>query len=257
MSIRHLWVAYLTIVRKEWARFFRIWPQSFLPSVITMVLYFVIFGHIIGRRVGQMGGYDYMTFIMPGLVMMSLITNAYSNVVSSFFGVRYNRSVEELLVSPVPDWLIVAGYVTGGLSRGMIVGFLGLIIGTIFTGWHFYSIAMTLLVMLLASTLFALAGFINAVFARKFDDTSIVTTFILTPLIYFGGVFYSIDLLPHWGQVVSDFNPLRYVVSLFRFAMLDVQRATWGVALLVIIGSIVLLFGFACRCLAKEGRVRQ
>ncbi|MDO8955194.1 MAG: ABC transporter permease [Gammaproteobacteria bacterium] len=237
MSPKQQWIAFYGLLYKEVTRFMRIWPQALLPSAITMVLYFMIFGHVIGGRIGQMDNLPYSVFITPGLIMMAVITNSYSNVVSSFYGARFSRAIEELLVSPMPNWLIVLGYGSGGLARGIAVGLIVLVISIFFAGLHMVHPLLVLLSLILCSFLFSMAGFINAVFSRKFDDTAIVTTFVLTPLIYLGGVFYNIQSLPPVWQTVSLLNPLRYVIDLFRFAMLGSGGDGLALAL-----SIVILF---------------
>ena len=195
----------MTIVRKEIRRYLRIWTQTLLPSAITMSLYFVIFGSLIGSRIGEMGGFTYMQFVVPGLIMMAIVTNSYSNVVSSFFGSKFNHSVEELLVSPTPNYVILMGYVVGGVSRGLLVAVVVTLVSLFFTHLHIHSYFIVVVIVLMTSTLFALAGFINAVYANSFDDISIIPTFVLTPLIYLGGVFYSMDLLPDfWAECRSS-----------------------------------------------------
>ncbi|MDF2940034.1 MAG: inner rane transport permease [Gammaproteobacteria bacterium] len=252
MNFREKWIAFYGLLFKEVSRFMRIWPQSLLPSAITMVLYFMIFGNVIGSRIGEMGGLNYISFITPGLIMMAIVTNSYSNVVSSFYGSRFSRSIEEMLVSPMPNWLIVLGYGAGGLARGIVVGAIVLVISWFFAGVHVEHAFLVLFTVILCSFLFSLAGLINGIFARKFDDTAIVTTFVLTPLIYLGGVFYSIDSLPPFWRAVSLFNPLRYVIDLFRYAMLGVGGDALGLAL-----SIVTLFTLglftACVYLMNKG----
>jgi len=228
MSPLEQYIALMTIVRKEIHRYLRIWTQTLLPSAITMSLYFVIFGSLIGSRIGEMGGFTYMQFVVPGLIMMAIVTNSYSNVVSSFFGSKFNHSVEELLVSPTPNYIILLGYVIGGVTRGLLVAVVVTIVSLFFTRLHIHSYPVVILIVLMTSTLFALAGFINAVYANNFDDISIVPTFVLTPLIYLGGVFYSMDLLPELWAGVSKLNPLVYVVNAFRYGVLgvsDVQSA--------------------------------
>ena len=207
--------ALFSLIKKELNRFFRIWTQSLIPPVATSVLYFVIFGSLIGKRIGDMGGVDYMQFMAPGLVMLSVITNSYSNVVASFFGVKFQKSIEELLVSPMPIYLIMIGFVVGGVARGIIVGLLVMITALFFTKLEVQNIPLTLLIVILTATLFSLAGMINAIFANSFDDISIVPTFVLTPLIYLGGVFYSIELLSDFWQGVSKINPILYMVNSF------------------------------------------
>jgi ABC-2 type transport system permease protein len=257
MSPLEQYVALMTIVRKEIKRFLRIWTQTLLPSAITMSLYFVIFGKLIGSRIGEMGGFTYMEFVVPGLIMMAIVTNSYSNVVSSFFGSKFNHSVEELLVSPTPNYIILIGYVIGGVTRGLLVAVVVTIVSLFFTRLHIHSYFVVILVVLLTSTLFALAGFINAVFANSFDDISIVPTFVLTPLIYLGGVFYSMDLLPDFWAGVSKLNPLVYVVNAFRYGVLGVSDVSLPIALGMIAMFTVLAFSFSMHLLNSGKRLRQ
>lgn len=244
-------VAFWTLIYKEVSRFMRIWLQTILPPAITMALYFVIFGHLIGPRIGQMHGFSYMQYIAPGLIMMAIITNAYSNVVSSLFGAKFQRHIEEILVSPIPDILILLGFVTGGVVRGVIVGIVVTATALCFTELHVAHWGVTLTVVVLTAALFSLAGLINALFAKKFDDISIVPTFILTPLTYLGGVFYSIDMLPRFWQNLSLGNPILYMVNAFRFGMLGVSDINIGVAFSVISLFCVLLFGVSLALLRK------
>ena len=223
-------VTFQTILTKEILRFSRIWVQTILPSVITTTLYFVIFGRLIGDRIGDMQGLAYLDFIVPGLVLMSVITNSYSNVVSSFYSSKFSRYIEELLVSPAPNWIILAGYVAGGVARGLVVGAAVMTVATVFAGLHLHSVGVTLLICTLTAVLFSLGGFINAVYANSFDDISIVPTFVLTPLTYLGGVFYSIELLPHLWQLVSLANPVLYMVNAFRYGLLGTSDNPIGVA---------------------------
>lgn len=234
-------VAYLTIVRREVHRILRIWGQTLVPPAITMTLYFLIFGSLIGRRIGDMGGFDYMDFIVPGLVMMSVIQNAYGNISSSFFGAKFGRHVEELLVSPMPNAIILAGYVTGALVRGLLVGLIVLGIAMLFTHVRIPHPFVTLSTVLLAATVFSLAGFVNAVYARKFDDIAIVPTFVLTPLTYLGGVFYSVSLLPAFWEQVSWFNPILHMVNAFRYGLLGVSDVPLWTAYAVMLGLTVAL----------------
>ncbi len=230
--------SYLTIIRKEANRIFRIWPQTLLPAVITQSLYFLIFGGFIGSRVGLVDGTPYMSFIVPGLVMMAVIQNSFGNVVSSFFGSKFQRNIEELLVSPTPDWVLLAGYVTGGVIRGAATGILVYAVSAVFARPSVMHPWAVLLFLLLTSVLFSLAGFLNAIFAKKFDDISIFTTFVLVPLTYLGGVFYSIRQLPAFWQGVSRFNPILYMVDGFRYGF-------FGTASLPVWHSIVLLLVLA------------
>ena len=257
MTAREQFIAFQTIFRKEVRRYLRIWPQTLLPSAITMSLYFVIFGSLIGSRIGEMGGFDYMQFVVPGLIMMAIVTNSYSNVVSSFFGSKFNHSVEELLVSPTPNYIILMGYVVGGISRGLFVALIVTLVSLLFTRLEIHSYFVVVVTVLLTSTLFALAGFINAVFANTFDDISIVPTFVLTPLIYLGGVFYSMDLLPDFWAAVSKLNPLVYVINAFRYGVLGVSDVSLVFAFSMIVGFTVVAFTYSMYLLNSGTRLRQ
>lgn len=257
MNPHEQYLAFATILRKEVRRFVRIWPQTLLPSAITMGLYFVIFGSLIGSRIGEMGGFTYMEFVVPGLIMMAIVTNSYANVVSSFFGSKFNHSVEELLVSPTPNYVILMGYVLGGVIRGLLVAVIVTCVALFFTRLPIHSVFVVLAGVLLTSTLFALAGFINAVYANSFDDISIVPTFVLTPLIYLGGVFYSLDLLPEFWAGVSRLNPLVYVVNAFRYGVLGVADVSVGFAFAMLGGFTVLAFAAGLYLLNRGTRLRQ
>jgi ABC-2 type transport system permease protein len=211
-----MWIAYKTIVIKEILRFSRIWVQTIFPPIITTLLYLLIFGGLMGQRIGLMQGVDYLHFIIPGVILMTVIQNSYANTVASFFLAKFNRSIEEILVSPVPYWVILLGYVSGGVARGSVVGMGVFFTVLLFVDFEIYSISITLMIFLLTAILFSLAGFINAVFAQSFDDISIVPTFILMPMIYLGGMFYSVEILPESWQIVSQFNPIYYMVDSFR-----------------------------------------
>ena len=245
------WTAFLTIFTKELLRFTRIWLQTILPPAIMTTLYYIIFGNLIGARIGEMDGFSYIDFIVPGLILMAVITNSYSNVVSSFFSSKFQRHVEELIISPVPNWVILSGYVAGGVSRGVLVGIAVTAVSLFFTDIQVMSYGWTLTVFILTSILFSLAGFINAVYANSFDDISIVPTFILTPLIYLGGVFYSISMLPEFWQKVSLANPILYMVNAFRYGLLGVSDISMGVALGIVLMFIVLLTGFSLFLLGR------
>ena len=235
-------VALYTLVRKEVVRVARIWIQTIVPPAITMTLYFIIFGNLIGRRIGEMGGFDYMQYIAPGLIMMSVITNSYGNVVSSFFGAKYGKHIEEMLVSPMSNATIIIGHVAGGVIRGLMVGALVTMIALGFTSLNVEHPLITISMVLLTSIVFALLGFVNAVFAKKFDDISIIPTFVLTPLTYLGGVFYSISLLPEFWQTVSRANPSLYMVNAFRYGILGVSDIGIGFAYLIVSIFVVGLF---------------
>ncbi|MGB1238880.1 MAG: ABC transporter permease [Pseudomonadales bacterium] len=250
-------IAFYTIVHREIRRFTRIWAQTLLPPAITMTLYFIIFGNLIGSRIGEMDGFDYMEFIVPGLIMMSVITNSYSNVASSFYSAKFQRNVEEMLVSPMPNWLILLGYVVGGMARGIFVGILVTLLSLFFTKLQVHSIGVIALVIILASMLFATGGFINAMLANSFDDISIVPTFILTPLTYLGGVFYSIALLPGFWQGVSQLNPILYMVNTFRYGILGVSDINVVTALAVSALFSAVLFGVALNMLNRGKGIRH
>ncbi|MGQ0657307.1 MAG: ABC transporter permease [Chromatiales bacterium] len=249
-------IAFTTLVTKEVTRFMRIWVQTVLPPAITMTLYFVIFGHLIGPRIGAMGGFDYIQYIAPGLIMMSVITNAYANVVSSFFGAKFQKHIEEMLVAPVPNWLILAGYICGGVARGLIVGVVVTAVALFFTDLHLHSWAVTAVVVLLTSVLFSLGGLINGIFAKSFDDISIIPTFVLTPLTYLGGIFYSIDLLPKFWQGVSLANPILYMVNAFRYGVLGVSDINVTLALLVLAACSAALFALSLTLMNRGVGIR-
>jgi len=239
------WTAFRTIVTKEVLRFARIWVQTVLPPAITTALYFVIFGKLIGAQIGEMDGFRYIDFIVPGLILMAVISNSYANVVSSFYSSKFQQHIEELLIAPIPNWIILAGYVAGGVARGVVVGIVVTIVSMFFSDIAIHSYWVTLLVFVMTSILFALAGFINAVYANSFDDISIIPTFVLTPLTYLGGVFYSISLLPELWQKVSLANPILYMVNAFRYGLLGVSDIPLWVAFCIVLGFIVVLAAFA------------
>lgn len=255
--MRVQWVAFKTIVVKEVRRFMRIWQQTLLPPAITMTLYFVIFGNLIGPRIGQMGGVDYMSFIVPGLIMMSVITNAYGNVASSFFSNKFQRSIEELMVAPVHPGAILAGYVCGGVARGVAVGLIVTLLSLYFTSLTIHSVGVVVGIIVLSAVLFALGGFINGVHARKFDDVSIIPTFVITPLTYLGGVFYSISLLPDHWQLVSQLNPILYMVNTFRFGILGVSDVGVWISFGMMTLFIVILSLYSLRLLRNGTGMRQ
>ena len=244
-------VALKSILDKETNRFLRIWVQTLVPPAITMTLYFVIFGSLIGSRIGDMGGFSYMEFIVPGLIMMSVITNSYANVASSFFSAKFQRNVEELLVAPVPNYIIVLGYVGGGMARGILVGLIVTVLSLFFVTISIHNLAIIILTVVLTSMLFALGGLINAVYAKTFDDISIIPTFVLTPLTYLGGVFYSLTLLPGFWQQLAQLNPIVYMVNAFRFGFLGYSDVNLWLALAVVVGFILVLFSYAMYLINK------
>ncbi|KGQ18398.1 ABC transporter permease [Lysobacter dokdonensis DS-58] len=240
-NARRNWTALTTIVRREVTRIMRIWAQTLVPPAITMTLYFLIFGGLIGSRVGPMDGMKYMDFIVPGLIMMSVIQNSYGNISSSFFGAKFGRHVEELLVSPMPGYVILGGYVAGAVLRGLMVGVIVLGISMFFTPVRMHHPLVTLTTVLLGATIFSLAGFVNAVYAKKFDDIAIVPTFILTPLTYLGGVFYSVSLLPGWAEAATHLNPIFYMVNAFRYGLLGVSDVPLWIAYGLMLGFVAVL----------------
>jgi ABC-2 type transport system permease protein len=252
MHIQSYLIAYNTIVIKEVSRFMRIWVQTIIPPAVSMTLYFVIFGNLIGPRIGKMQGFSYVEYIAPGIIMMAIMNSSYSNVVSSFFGAKFQRHIEEMLVAPIPNFVILMGYITGGVARGMMVGLVVTGVALFFTDLHIHNVLIVILVVLMTSTLFSLGGFINGIFAKKFDDVSIIPTFVLTPLIYLGGVFYSINLLPEFWQTVSKFNPILYMVNVFRHGLLGVSDIDIGIAFIIILVFIFIMF-YLCLYLLNKG----
>jgi len=251
------WIGYLTIARREILRFSRIWVQTIFPPVMMVALYFIIFGNLIGQRIGEMDGMNYIDFLMPGLVMMSIITNSYTNVVSSFYGAKYSRHIEEMQIAPVPNLVILLGFVTGGMARGISVGIAVCLVSLLFTEFRMHSPLVVLVVALLTSCLFSLAGLINAIFANSFDDITIIPTFVLTPLTYLGGIFYSIKLLPEFWQTASLGNPILYMVNSFRYGFRGSSDIDLFTALLVILFFIILLFAVSLTLLSRGTGIRQ
>ena len=239
LSLAHIRsTGFRTILIREYGRIIRIWAQTLVPSAVTSTLYFVIFGSLLGARVGDMGGYGYRAYLAPGLIMMAIITNSYGNVVASFFGAKFGKHIEELLVSPLPNWVIVAGYVAGGLMRGLMVGVVVTIVALIFTHLHVHHALVIIEAAILTSAIFSLGGFINAVFAKNFDQVNWIPAFVLTPLTYFGGVFVSIELLPAWAQKLSMVNPILHMVNAFRYGFLGTSDVS-------VIGAFALMVALA------------
>ncbi len=257
MNLALNWIGLKTLVRKEIVRVIRIWIQTIVPPAIMMTLYFIVFGNLIGRRIGSMDGFDYMQYIAPGLIMMSVITNSYANVVSSFFGAKFARHIEEMLISPMSNATVIIGHVAGGVIRGLLVGVLVTFVALFFTKLDVAHPLITISMVVLSSTVFALAGFINAVFAKKFDDISIVPTFVLTPLTYLGGVFYSISLLPEFWQKVSLANPVIYMVNAFRYGILGTSDISIAYAYLIVGLFVVGLFTVSLLLLNRGVGIRE
>jgi len=250
-------ISFLTIIRKEVTRWMRIWPQTLLPSVVTISLYFLIFGAFIGSQIRDINGFSYMEFIVPGLIMMAVITNSYTNVVSSFFGSKFQRSIEEILVSPTPTGVIIIGYCLGGILRALAVAVLVTIVSLLFVPMNAFSWPIIVLFVVLTSLLFSLAGLINGVFAKKFDDVTIVPTFVLTPLTYLGGVFYSIAALPAFWQTVSKFNPVLYLVNGFRYGFLGFSDVSVWISLGALTAFTLALFILAYRLIERGVGLRE
>lgn len=242
-----------SLAAKETNRYLRIWIQTLVPPVITTSLYFVIFGNLIGGRIGEIEGFSYMQFIVPGLIMMSVITSSYSNVASSFFSQKLQKNIEELLIAPVPTHVIIWGFVLGGLGRSILVGTLVTIISLFFVPLHVYSWFIVIVTLLLTAMLFSLAGLLNGVFAKSFDDVSIVPTFVLQPLTYLGGVFYAISMLPPFWQAVSKINPIVYMVSGFRYGFLGQTDVPIAFSLSILVLFTIILYS-VCWYLINKGR---
>ncbi len=252
MTATEQFTAFITIVTKEFLRFIRIWIQTLLPPAITTTLYFVIFGNLIGSQIDDMDGFSYIEYIVPGLILMAIITNSYANVVSSFYGSKFQRNIEEMLISPMPNYIILLGFVSGGVARGLLVGVVVTLVSVFFADLHIEHISVTIIVVILTSVLFSLGGFINAIYAKSFDDISIIPTFVLTPLTYLGGIFYSINMLPEFWQTVSLANPVLYMVNAFRYGILGTSDISLSVALCIIIAFTIGLF-YWCLTLLNKG----
>lgn len=257
MSTSTAWVGLTTLWIKECTRFLRIWVQTLVPPAITMSLYFIIFGNLIGNRIGQMGGFSYMEFIVPGLIMMSVITNSYANVSSSFFSAKFQRNVEELIVSPIPTWAIILGFVGGGVARASLIGIIVTCVSLLFVDVQIHNFGVIVITLLLTSILFSTAGLLNAIFAKSFDDISVVPTFVLTPLTYLGGVFYSLSLLPEFWQWVSKANPIVYMVNGFRYGFLGVSDVNVGLSIALLVVFNIVLFSIAYMLLQRGTGIRS
>ncbi len=257
MNVRAQWIAFNAILWKEILRFSRIWVQTILPPMITTLLYYVIFGKLIGKQIGEVSGFAYIDYIVPGLILMAVITNSYGNVVASFYSSKFQRSIEEMLVSPLPNYLIVLGFVGGGVARGIAVSIAVMTVTVLFTSIAFHSIWIVISVLLLTSVLFSLGGLINAIYAKSFDDITVVPTFVLTPLTYLGGVFYSVQMLPPFWQKLSLANPILYMVNAFRYGLLGVSDVNVGTAFAAIFLFIAALAWFALYLLGRGHGVRS
>ena len=257
MRLAQQYIAFKTILIKEILRFMRIWVQTVVPAAVTMGLYFIIFGNLIGSQLADVAGFSYMDYIVPGVILMAIINNAYANVVSSFYMSKFAHFIEEMLVSPMPNYLILAGYLAGGVARGLVVGMVVTVVALFFTPLHIHNVWVLIAVVFLTAVLFALGGFINAIYAKTFDDISIIPTFVLTPLTYLGGIFYSIDMLPEFWQKVSLANPILYMINAMRYGMLGVSDIDIRLAFSIILLFVVSLFLFALYLLHKGVDIRN
>ena len=257
MSVAGCLVALRTLLAREILRFLRIWIQTLLPPVITTALYFIIFGELIGAQIADIGGHRYMDYIAPGLVLMAVITNSYANVVSSFYNAKFQRHIEELLVSPVPNFIVLTGFVGGGVCRGLLVGLAVTATTALFADVAPHALGLTLLVAALTSVLFSLGGFVNGIYAKSFDDISVIPTFVLTPLTYLGGIFYSLEMLPEFWQQVSLANPILHMIGLFRYGWMGVQEISIAGSLLMISACIAALAWACLHLLAKGTGIRS
>lgn len=251
------WIPYYTMLRNDFVRIMRIWSQTLLPPVVTTSLYFIVFGAFIGSQIAPIDGFNYMQFIVPGLIMMSVITSSYMNTVSTFYFQKWTKTLDEMLVSPMPDWLVIVGFVSGGVLRGLLVGVLVLIVSLLFTHLAVFSALVLVAAVVLTSVLFSLAGLINGVFAKGFDGISIVPTFVLTPLTYLGGIFYSVEMLPPVWQKVSLFNPILYMVNAFRYGFLGISDIPLATCFAVLIGFIVLFIAVSAYLFRNGVGVKQ
>ena len=257
MNFSEQLIAFNTIMVREFLRFIRIWVQTIIPPVITMALYFIIFGQLIGSQIGDIDGYRYMDYIVPCLILMAVITNSYANVVSSFFSAKFQKNIEEMIISPLPNYIILAGYISGGVARGVTVGITVTGVSMFFSDFQIHSIGITLAVFVLTSILFSIAGLINATYARSFDDITIIPTFVLTPLTYLGGIFYSIKMLPEFWQTVSLGNPILHMVNAFRYGVLGQSDLNITYAFIIILCFIITLAACTLYLLKKGTGIRS
>lgn len=254
---RQQWVAFNTILYKEVHRALRLWPQTLIPAAVTTALYFIIFGNIMGPRVGQMHGFPYITFLAPGLIMMSMITNSYSGAVSALFFAKFTKSIEEIIVSPTTNLTMLAGFVCSGLFRGVLIGVVVTAVAMIFTKISLYSFITVIGVVLLSCGIFSLGGVINAIYAKKFDDMAFIPNFVLTPLTYLGGVFFSISLLPKDWQYIAMLNPIVYIINTFRYGFLGMHDANLMLAFVAMVVFFLVLFLYAYILLRRGVGIKE
>lgn len=249
-----------TLAWAQVRRILRIWIQTILPPAITTALYFLIFGQLIGSRIGGMPGYEgltYIEFMVPGLIMLSVITNSYANVASAFYGTKFQKAMEEIIISPMPNWIILIGFLVGGIARGMLVGLVVVLTSLFFVQVTIDNIFLTAISIVLTSVLFSILGLLNGIYAKTFDDVSIIPTFVLTPLIYLGGIFYSIDILSTEWQFISQLNPILYIVNFFRFAMLGVSEINPITGMVLILVFTFIFFFIAYSLLLRGVGIKE
>ncbi len=260
MDSYRLWISFYTMIRKDVIRMFRIWVQTFLPSVITSTLYFLVFGTVLGSRIGSMQGVDYMQFVIPGLVMLAIVTTSYANTSFTFFSSKFfARSIDEILVSPTPPWVMIAGFVGGGIVRGVLTGTLVLLVSVFFTGLHLsvHNLLIILLFAVLTAFVFSLAGLVNGIYAKTIDGINLVPTFVLTPLVYLGGIFYSVHNLPAWWQHITYANPLFYLINGFRYGFLGITDVSLVISLSMLFGIIATLIAINWYLIRKGLGLKQ
>lgn len=246
MTPYQTFISFYTIVRKDVLRMFRIWAQTFLPSVVTSSLYFLVFGAFLGSKIGTVQGVPYVMFVVPGLVMLAVVTNAYANTSSVMFSSKFfGRNIDEILVSPTPPWVLVAGYVTGGVIRGVLIGFFVLLVSLFFTHLTVYNIFVVLMFLILTSLVFALAGLVNGIYAKSIDGINIVPTFVLTPLVYLGGVFYSAQVLPGFWGTLTKLDPVFYIINGFRYGFLGISDVSIYFSVGLLLTFVAVLLGVA------------
>lgn len=255
--IRYIAIVLYTLIRREILRFMRIWIQTLLPPAITTMLYCIIFGELVGRQLSGISGYTYMEYIIPGLILMSVITNSYSNVVTSFYSTRFHKNIEEMLISPMPAYILMLGFIAGGMARGLVVGLVVWLVSLTFASLPFPNLGLTLIILLLTSAVFSIAGMINGIYARSFDGISIIPTFILMPLTYLGGVFYSVEILPELWRNLSLFNPIFYMIDVFRHASMGFSDVAISRSLIILTVCLIVLATVCLQLLVRGVRIRN
>ena len=255
--LRYIAIVLYTLLRREILRFMRIWIQTLLPPAVTTMLYCVIFGELVGRQLMGVGSYSYMEYIIPGLILMTVITNSYSNVVTSFYSTRFHKNIEEMLISPMPAYVLMIGFVAGGMARGLVVGLVVWVVSLTFATLPFPNLGLTFVVLLLTSAVFSVAGLINGIYARSFDGISIIPTFILMPLTYLGGVFYSVEILPEFWRNITLFNPIFYMIDVFRHGSMGFSDVDVLQSLIILTACLIVLATACLQLLVRGVRIRN